>query len=216
MSGGPNTQAQGALRSSESWGARYAGERSDGDFRPRKWRQCTRTDPARRVLSGLPAGHPPGCAPARHILGLVIAVDKWITSRLDTRPEVLVFVTRHAPLGPRVSLGSDSLCRFPKGPSCLRESVGETSPGSESAKIGIAGSTPTCYRRDGRSQPPGPLLESGSSPGRGRGYEQASGILKTRAEDCSSGPARYSPASAQWQPLAPRCPIGPGPRGQRR
>jgi hypothetical protein len=133
-------------RSSESWGARYAGDRSDGAFGPRKWRQCTRTDPARRVLSRLPAGHPPGCAPARHILGLVIAVDKWITSRLDTSRSARVRVTRHAPLGP----------------SCLRESVGETSPGSESAKIGIAGSTPACYRRDGRSQPPGPLLESGS------------------------------------------------------
>ena len=37
----------------------------------------------------LSAGDPPGCAPARHILVLVITVDKWITSSLD---DVLVFL----------------------------------------------------------------------------------------------------------------------------
>ena len=75
-------------RSSGSLGARYAGNRSDSAFGPRKWRQCARTDPVRGVLSALSAGDPPGCAPARHILVLVITVDKWITSNLD---DVLVF-----------------------------------------------------------------------------------------------------------------------------
>jgi hypothetical protein len=36
------------------------------------------------------------------------------------------------------------------------------------AKIARAGSTPADPRRDGWSQPPGPLFESGSSPGSGR------------------------------------------------
>jgi hypothetical protein len=83
-------------RSSESLGARYAGNRSDSAFGPRKWRQCTRTDPVRRVLSALSAGDPPGCAPARHILVLVITVDKWITSSLD---DVLVFLASARALG---------------------------------------------------------------------------------------------------------------------
>jgi hypothetical protein len=91
QSGRPNTQAQGTIGQVKAGAQDTRGIAVDSAVGPLKWRQCTRTDPVRRVLSALSAGDPPGCAPARHILVLVITVDKWITSSLKT-PDLLVFL----------------------------------------------------------------------------------------------------------------------------
>lgn len=91
QSGRLNTQSQGTIGQVKAGAQDTRGIAVDSAVGPLKWRQCTRTDPVRRVLSALSAGDPPGCAPARHILVLVMTVDKWITSSLET-PDVLVFL----------------------------------------------------------------------------------------------------------------------------